>query len=63
MIHHWNGLGLDITGFEYHHDPTQLGETIPSQTSNLKRIEIVKASNESTQDTSLERFLLGDHRF
>ena len=34
MIHHWNGLDLNITDFDYHHDPTQLGESIPSQTSN-----------------------------
>ena len=34
MIRHWNGLDLDITDFKYHQDPTQLGETIPSQTSN-----------------------------
>ena len=34
MIHHWNGLDLDITDFKYHHDPTELCETIPSQTSN-----------------------------
>ena len=34
MIHHWNGLDLDVTDFKYHHDSTQLVETIQSQTSN-----------------------------
>ena len=34
MIHHWKGLDLEITDFEYHHDPTFSAETIPSQTSN-----------------------------
>ena len=34
MIHHWNGLDLDITDFKYDHDPTQLGETMQSQISN-----------------------------
>ena len=34
MIHHWKGLDLEIRGFNYHHDPTASGETIPSQTSN-----------------------------
>ena len=33
MIHHWKGLDLEITGFNYHHDPTQSGETTPSQNS------------------------------
>ena len=36
MIHHWKGFELDITDFEYHHDPTASPETIPSQTSNLQ---------------------------
>ena len=34
MTHHWRGLDLEITDFIYRHDPTQSGETIPSQTSN-----------------------------
>ena len=33
MIHHWKGLDLDITDFEYHDDPTYTGEIIPSETS------------------------------
>ena len=34
MIHHWKGLELEITDFEYPHVPTPSAETIPSQTSN-----------------------------
>ena len=35
MIHHWKGFYLEITDFDYHHDPTPTGEeTVPSQTSN-----------------------------
>ena len=34
MIHHWKGLDLEITDFNYHHDPTHSGETIPAETSN-----------------------------
>ena len=33
MIHHGKGFDLKITDFDYHHDPTPSGETIPSQTS------------------------------
>ena len=29
----------------------------------LKNVEIFKVSDKPTYDTSLERFLLGDHRF
>ena len=35
MIHHSKGPDLEITDFEYHHDPTYTGETEPSQTSNM----------------------------
>ena len=34
MIQYWKGFELEITDFKYHHDPTQLGETIPSQSAN-----------------------------
>ena len=34
MIHHWKGLELEITDFDYHHDPTYTAETLPSQTPN-----------------------------
>ena len=33
-MHHWKGLDLNITNFNYHHDPTPSGETVPSQFSN-----------------------------
>ena len=42
MLHHWKDLRLEITDFEYHHDPTPSGGIISSQTSNLKIVEIVK---------------------
>ena len=29
MIHYSKGLDLEITDFEYHHDPTYTGETKP----------------------------------
>ena len=32
MIHHWKGLELEITDFEYHYARTPSAETIPSQT-------------------------------
>ena len=35
MIHHWKDFDLEITGFNYHHDPIPSDETIPSQTLNL----------------------------
>ena len=35
MTHHWKGFDLECTDFDYHHDPTQSEETIPSQNSNL----------------------------
>ena len=34
MIHHWKSFDLQITAFNYHHDPSHSEETIPSQTSN-----------------------------
>ena len=42
MIHHWKGLDLEITVSENHHDPTPSGKIIPSQTLNLKHVEIIK---------------------
>ena len=32
-MHHWKGLDSEIGVFNYHHDPTASGETIPTQTS------------------------------
>ena len=34
MLYYWKGLELDITDFEYQHDPTASVETTPSETSN-----------------------------
>ena len=42
MIHHWKCFDLEMTDFEYHHDPTYTGEIIPSQTLNLKHVENIK---------------------
>ena len=44
MIHYWKALDLEITDFEYHHDPTPSSENIPTQT--LKHVETIKFSNE-----------------
>ena len=34
MIHHWKDFDLDIKDFNFFHDPTPSGETIPPQTAN-----------------------------
>ena len=54
MIHHRKALDLEITHFENNHDPTSSCEIIPSQTSNLKHVEIIEVSDKPTFDTSLE---------
>ena len=63
MIYHWKGFDLEITDLEYRYDPTPSGEIIPSQTLNLKLVEIIKVSDKPTYDTSLERSWVEDHRF
>ena len=55
MIHHWIGLDLEIKSFEYQDVPAYTGEIIPSQTSNLTHVQITKASDKPTYDTTLER--------
>ena len=55
MIHHSKGLDMEIVDFEYRCDVTFLGEIIPSETSNLKDVEIIKVSDKSTYDISFER--------
>ena len=40
MIHHWKGLELEITDFEYHHDPTPSSETIPSKTYIIDIVQV-----------------------
>ena len=47
-------LDLEITDFEYHHDPTSSCEIILSQTLNLKHVESIKVSDKPTYDISLE---------
>ena len=61
MIHHWKDLDLEITDFEYHLEWTPSGEITPSQTSNLKHVEIIKLWDKPTYDTSLESSWLRDH--
>ena len=34
MVQQWEGLDVEITDFENHHNRTPSAETIPSQTSN-----------------------------
>ena len=41
MIHRSKGLNLEITDFNFYHDLTLSGEIIPSETSNLKHVEII----------------------
>ena len=55
MIHHWKRLDMEISDFEYHHELTLPGDFIPSQTLNLKHVEILKLSDKRTCDPSFER--------
>ena len=54
MIYHWKTLALEITDLNYHHIPTPSGETLSSQTSNLKHVENIKFSDKPIFDASLE---------
>ena len=62
MIHHRKVHELEITDSDYQHDRTTSAETIPSQTSNPKTVEIIKRSDKPTYDTSLERPGVADYR-
>ena len=42
MIHQWKALDLEITDFEYHVNRAPSAEITPSQTSNIKHVEIIK---------------------
>ena len=42
MTHRSKSLDLEITDCDYHHDQTPSREIIPSQTSKLKHVEIIK---------------------
>ena len=55
MIYHWKAFDLEITDFEYHHDWTPSSEITPSQTSNIKQVEIIKFRDKSRYDTSFKR--------
>ena len=63
MINHWKALDLEITDFEYHHDPRSSCGMIPFQTSSLEHVEFIKISVKLTYDASLESSCLGNHRF
>ena len=54
MICHCKALGLEFTDCEDRHDLTSSSVIIPSQTSNLKHVEILRVSDKPTNDTSLE---------
>ena len=55
MIDHWEGLELQITDSDYHHDGTHSAETIPSQTSNPQKCRAYKSSNCFMCEKSLKR--------
>ena len=63
MIYRTKDLDLQITDFNYYHDLTLSGEFIPSQTSNLKQVEVIKFLDKHTYDMSFQSSGLGDHRF
>ena len=63
VIYHSKSLDVEITDGQYHHDWTRRSEIRPSQTSNLKHVEIIKVSDKPTYNTSFERSWIGDHRF
>ena len=54
VIHHWKSLGKEITDGEHQFDQTYSHEIMPSQTLDLKHVEIIKFSDERTYGTSLE---------
>ena len=62
-MHHWKGFDLEIADFIRHYDPTPSGERIPSQTSNLKHVKVMKVSDKPKYDTSLEGPWLGNQSF
>ena len=54
MTYHWKGLDVEITDSACHHDLTYTGEIIPSQTLNLKHVEIIEVSDKPINDRSFE---------
>ena len=55
MIHHWKDYDLEITDFNYHHDPTHYGKLYHLKPQTLKHVRIKKVSEKHAYDTSLER--------
>ena len=41
MIYHWKAFELEITDGEYQFDRTYTGKITPSQTLDLKHVEII----------------------
>ena len=54
MIFRWKALDLEITDDEYQFDQTHSREIMPSQTLDLKHVDIVKLPDKRTCDISLE---------
>ena len=63
MIYHWKAHDNEITGSEYQFDRTYSPEITPSQTLDLKHVEIIKFSDKCICDISLESSRHGDHRY
>ena len=57
MINHWICFDLGITDFKYHHDPTHLGETIPSQISNPEICRDYKSFQQTYTGYIIGKFL------
>ena len=56
MIHQWKGFDLEITDFNYHHDPTHPQVKLYHlKHPDLKHVEIIKVSDIPIYDISLER--------
>ena len=55
MIHRSKGLDLEITDRDYRFDRTYTDKTTPSQTLNLKDLEVKKVLDKPTYDASFER--------
>ena len=56
MIHHWEGLDLDITDYNYHHDATPQGKLYHFKPQILKKVELIKFSDKPTCHTHCKGF-------
>ena len=54
MIHHSKALNAEVKDGEHQFDRTYTSETTPSQTLDLKHVEIMKFSKKRTCDISFE---------